>query len=88
MDYFKICLSNFGVMFKFFKSLQITYFKKYPSRTFQVSIEKNLVCDLIMNCDNAEDEINCTEDRRFYCESGTPLFITEFQVCKPLKKSK
>ena len=52
----------------------------YELFCIQVSIDKKFLCDLVINCDNAEDEMNCTEDDRFYCESGTPLFVRRNQV--------
>ena len=46
---------------------------------FKISVASELVCDFIINCDNGEDEMNCT-DGRFYCESGNPLFVRERKV--------
>lgn len=46
-----------------------------------MSIKALAKCDFIINCDNGEDEKNCTDDR-FYCESGDTLFVKRSQVNK------
>lgn len=53
----------------------------------QVNIEKSLVCDGSIACDNRNDEQNCTNDGRFYCESGKPLFVIERKVCSNIIKT-
>jgi len=61
--------------------LQYTFsISQKPFHHFQISIDKNLICDYIINCDNGEDEMNCTDDGRFYCENGIPLFVRSYQV--------
>ena len=52
--------------------------------SLKVSINSSSICDFILNCDNGEDEVNCTDDERFYCESGIPLFVRRRQVKKYL----
>ena len=47
----------------------------------QVSIDESAVCDFIINCDHAEDEMNCGNDGRFYCMQGEPLFVKSQKVC-------
>ena len=38
------------------------------------------MCDSNINCDNAEDEMNCT-DERFYCNDlQPPYFLAQYQV--------
>nr|XP_039259229.1 G-protein coupled receptor GRL101-like isoform X2 [Styela clava] len=40
----------------------------------KVSIDVGLKCDFLIACDDATDEMNCT-DGRFYCENKKPLFV-------------
>jgi len=42
----------------------------------QVSIPSAFQCDMIINCDDAEDELGCSTATRFYCEDGVPLFVS------------
>lgn len=44
-----------------------------------MSIDKRHLCDFNINCDDSSDEIDCSDDR-FYCESGSPLFVKSSQV--------
>nr|XP_026692380.1 G-protein coupled receptor GRL101-like isoform X2 [Ciona intestinalis]XP_026692381.1 G-protein coupled receptor GRL101-like isoform X2 [Ciona intestinalis] len=38
-----------------------------------ISIDKNLLCDGVSQCDDKSDETNCTD--RFFCENGTPFSV-------------
>ena len=41
----------------------------------QVSIPSDFVCDMIINCDDSSDEMDCDISERFYCENRKPLFV-------------
>ena len=38
------------------------------------------MCDGQINCENADDEKDCPDDGRFYCEEGDVLFVTKEKV--------
>ena len=46
----------------------------------QVSIMETEVCDFNIDCDDAKDERDCTDDGRFYCMQGEPLFVKRNKV--------
>ena len=60
--------------------MKLRYLSAFINRLLQISIENSLVCDFMLNCDYGEDEMSCDDDGRFYCESGTPLFVRRQQV--------
>jgi len=49
----------------------------YPS--FQHKVTEKQWCDFEVNCPHGEDEVNCTDGRR-YCQSGVPPFVKHRMV--------
>ena len=45
-----------------------------------MSIPNSGICDFNIDCDGAEDELNCQQDGRFYCQEGNPLFVHQKNV--------
>lgn len=44
------------------------------------NIGKHKVCDGVADCANQLDELSCSNDTHFYCESGLDKFISKSRV--------
>ena len=63
-------------------SLRLCYFQVFFHiyRFAQVSVANETVCDGVIDCVDALDELNCHSDGRFYCQDKSPLFVTKEKV--------